>query len=615
MTHAISRYLNVKAAYFPGFSAGGDTLFFLWNVTGVPQVWQTPAEAGTHPWWPRQLTFGDDRVLGLWPAPAGPERLVFARDAGGNENAQLILLDPDRADEVPLTAGHDDAMHLFGCWSHDGDAIFFAANRRHPAQFDVYRQEVDGGEAQRVWEHGEGGFLTNFTLSDDGRRLAFTRNRSSFDHDLFLLDLQKGTARQLSPENRQACYEQVLFAPGGRTLYVVTDLDSDFLHLRRLEPASGAWETLVAPNWDLELMALSPDGRYLAYTVNVEGESRLELIDMRTGTGRPGPDLRALAGGTSGVVADYDLHLTFAPDGARLAFSLTSATRTSDLYLWDVEEDAVHAATRAGHGGLPVKSFVAPNLVRYPTFDEREIPAWYFRPPEQTELPVVVAVHGGPESQFRPSFNFLVQYLVQNGYAVLAPNVRGSTGYGNAYSHLDNVERRMDSVADLAHAVHWLRARPEVDAEKIAVYGGSYGGFMVLAALTAYPDLWAAGVDVVGISNFVTFLENTSDYRRAHREAEYGSLEKDRAFLESIAPINKIDRINAPLMVIHGANDPRVPLSEAEQLVAALEARGAPVRLLVFDDEGHGIVKLKNKKVAYPAVVDFLDEHLRPRSR
>jgi dipeptidyl aminopeptidase/acylaminoacyl peptidase len=188
--------------------------------------------------------------------------------------------------------------------------------------------------------------------------------------------------------------------------------------------------------------------------------------------------------------------------------------------------------------------------------------------------------------------------------------VRGSTGYGKAYSHLDDVEKRMDSVADLAHAAHWLKARPEIDGGRIAVYGGSYGGFMVLSALTAYPDLWAAGVNIVGISNFVTFLENTSEYRRSHRESEYGSLARDRDFLESIAPINHLDQIQAPLMVIHGANDPRVPLSEAEQLVAGLQERGIPVEFLVFDDEGHGLAKLKNKLVAYPAVVEFLGKYL-----
>jgi dipeptidyl aminopeptidase/acylaminoacyl peptidase len=272
----------------------------------------------------------------------------------------------------------------------------------------------------------------------------------------------------------------------------------------------------------------------------------------------------------------------------------------------------VRPVTRSAHGGIPQSAFIAPELIHYPTFDRREIPAWLYRPAEgERPFPVVVIVHGGPESQYRPYFTFLAQYLAHNGYAVLAPNVRGSTGYGKAYSRLDDVEKRMDSVADLAHAAHWLRDQADFDGERIAVYGGSYGGFMVLSALTTYPDLWAAGVDIVGISNFVTFLENTSDYRRGHRESEYGRLDTDREFLESIAPIHQVDQIRAPLMVIHGANDPRVPLSEAEQLVAALEARDAPVEFLVFDDEGHGVAKLKNKRVAYPAVVAFLNRHLR----
>ncbi|HSM57113.1 MAG TPA: S9 family peptidase, partial [Candidatus Sulfomarinibacteraceae bacterium] len=460
-------------------------------------------------------------------------------------------------------------------------------------------------------EHEEPGYLANFSATRDGGRLAFSRVQSSFKHDLFEFNLRRGEARRLSPAGEQATYEQVAYSPGGLTLYVVTDLASDFLHIRRLEPASGTWETLVSPNWDVELMALSPSGRYLAYAVNVEGGSRLEVIDMARGAGWPGPGL----GATPGVVGYFDQRLAFSPDDERLAFSFSSATRTSDVYVWDVTDDEAYAATMSAHGGLPVNSFVAPELVRYATFDEREIPAWYYRPAyaggeDGAGFPVVVIVHGGPESQYRPAFNFLAQYLAHHGYGVLAPNVRGSTGYGNSYSHLDNAEKRMDAVADLAHAARWLKGRAEVDGERIAVYGGSYGGFMVLSALTTYPELWAAGVDIVGISDFVTFLENTSDYRRAHREAEYGSLAEHREFLERIAPMRHVDRIQAPLMVIHGANDPRVPLSEAQQLVDALREREVPVEFLVFDDEGHGIVKLRNKRVAYPAIVAFLDQQL-----
>ena len=609
MRNPISRYLNVQSAYFPSFTASGDHIVFLADITGVPQVWQAPAQPADRPCWPEQLTFEEERVMGVWPAPHG-DWLLYARDAGGNEKAQLYLLNPQTAELQSLTAGHEDAMHLFGCWTQDGDAFYFAANRRNPAQFDIYRYDRDGPRVEMVWQNDGPGYLVDFDVTRDERRLAFVRTASSFANDLFELDLRSGVVRLLSHTSKSARYTQLAYTPGGHTLYVVTDLESDYLHIRRLEPASRSWEGVATPNWDVELMALSPSGRYLAYTVNAGGRSQLELIDMGRGIGLPIP----LPGDGSGVVGWwFGGHLAFSVQEDRLAYSFSSPTRTSDVYVWDLQDDECHAVTRSAHGGLPVEQFVAPELIEFPTFDERHIAAWYYRPtmtPANQAVPVVVIVHGGPESQYRPSFSFLAQYLAHNGYAVLAPNVRGSTGYGKTYSHLDDVERRMDSVADLAHAARWLQQQPEIDPQRIVVYGGSYGGFMVLAALTNYPNLWAAGVDIVGISDFVTFLENTSDYRRAHREAEYGSLARDRDFLKSIAPMNHIDNITAPLMVIHGANDPRVPLGEAQQLVGALQQRNVPVEFLVFDDEGHGIVKLKNKLQAYPAIVDFLDRYV-----
>ncbi len=313
-----------------------------------------------------------------------------------------------------------------------------------------------------------------------------------------------------------------------------------------------------------------------------------------------------------------DSILTLSADSQRVAFAFMGAAQVSNIYIWDLPGKRIQPLTQASQAGLPSDSFGSPELVRFPTFDQnadgtvREIPAWFYRPtqPANERAPAIIVVHGGPELQYRPFFSFFVQFFLNHGYAVLAPNVRGSAGYGKAYSHLDDVEKRMDSVADLAHAAYWLKAQPEIDSDRIVVYGGSYGGFMVLAALTTYPDLWAAGVDIVGISNFVTFLENTSAYRRAHRESEYGSLAKDRDFLQRISPLNHADKIKAPLIVIHGANDPRVPLGEAKQLVDVLHRQGNTVEFLVFDDEGHGLVKLKNKLIAYPAIVAFLDKHI-----
>jgi dipeptidyl aminopeptidase/acylaminoacyl peptidase len=605
MEQPIERYLNVQQAYYPSVAANGEQIAFISTITGTPQVWQVARSADGQVLWPDQLTFDADRVLGVWCSPApGDGRLIYAADRGGNENAQLFLLDPNGGEERALTAGYDDAMHTFGAWSADGLGIMFAANRRDPARFDVYVQLLNG-EARLVWQHDEPGFLEHMSFSPDGTRAVASRAGSSFRHDLFEIDLQTGAVRHLTPGAADARYQDINYASDGGSVFVATDRDADFLYAARLDLDTLELAQIAAPSWDVELLHASPDGSALAYVVNEDGVSKLYLHDLQTGATRPAP----IPDPAPGVVAWLDHTLSFSPNGRSLAFSWTSATRTSDVWVWDLNTDTVQAITRSAHGGLLPDSFVAPELIRYPSFDGLDIPAWFYKATNGTDQlqPAIVVVHGGPESQARPFFQFFVQYCVHHGYAVLAPNVRGSTGYGSHYGHLDDVEKRMDSVADLAHAAHWLKAQPGIDGDQLIVYGGSYGGFMVLATLTTNPDLWAAGVEVVGISNFVTFLERTSGYRRAHREAEYGSLQRDRDLLERISPLNQVDKIAVPLMVIHGANDPRVPLNEAEQLVQALQARNVPVEFLVFDDEGHGVIKLHNKRVAYPSIIRFLN--------
>jgi dipeptidyl aminopeptidase/acylaminoacyl peptidase len=362
--------------------------------------------------------------------------------------------------------------------------------------------------------------------------------------------------------------------------------------------------------WDAEGLALSRDGQRLALVTNVDGASRIDLFDISSGwegrTALPSPDLPL------GVVVGAQ----WSPDGARLAFTFAPPNDAVNIWLWDIASQTLTPATQSARGGLPDTAFVSPQLVRYPTFDDRQIPAYLFLPRgiEPRNLPVVVYVHGGPESQTRPAFNPVIQYLTAHGYGVLAPNVRGSSGYGYLYQSLDDVRLRMDSVADLAAAVGWLGEQRIADARRIAVMGGSYGGFMVLSAVTTYPDLWAAGVDIVGIANFVTILEQTGPWRRKLREPEYGSLENDREFLEAISPIHHADAITAALFVVHGANDPRVPVGEAEQIVAALRARSVPVEYLRFEDEGHGLIKRANRVKAYPEIARFLDTYVKGRA-
>jgi Dipeptidyl aminopeptidases/acylaminoacyl-peptidases len=310
--------------------------------------------------------------------------------------------------------------------------------------------------------------------------------------------------------------------------------------------------------------------------------------------------------------------LTFSKDQSKLAFTFNSAKYNTDIWVYDLASKKLTQVTKSDRAGIDPNSFIEPKLIKYKSFDGREISAWYYAKPQHfvvdgiNSAKIIVSVHGGPEGQERPGFNALYQYYISRGYRILATNVRGSTGYGKTFTHLDDVRNREDSVKDLAYAVDFLKKnRGNNDVQKFAVMGGSYGGYMTLAAITLYPDLWAAAVDTVGIANWESFLKNTSGYRRRQREVEYGMLDKDIDFLRSISPIAKVDRIKAPLFVIAGKNDPRVPYTEAEQMVGALRKRGAIVEYKLYNDEGHGVAKLKNRLELYPLVADFLDKYMK----
>jgi len=604
--YPFERYLNVRNAYGATFSPDGRYLSFLSDITGVAEVWSVPVELGSAaPGWPEQLTFRGERVSLISYAPTEPVMLLAA-DSGGSELDQLYTLSQDGAELNALTS-LPEVMYRAGRWSPDGQRIVYASNERDSRYFDIYEREMASGAVRLLWQQDS----TNFpsALSPDGTQVIISRMHSNTFIQLFLFNLTSGEVRALTPDTADgpSAFHYVAWAADASGLYVISNRGRDFASLAWLDLASGELSYLRDDAWDIELLALSRDGQHLALAVNEDGYSRLELFDVAQGwQGRR--ELPLPPQTRRGIIAE----LLWSPDGQRLALTQTSAGTPLDVWIWDIEQQISWQATRSSLGGIPGESFVEPSLIHYPTFDGREIPAFLFQPRNGSAegLPVVISVHGGPESQARPIFNPVTQYLVARGYAVLVPNVRGSTGYGHAYMSLDDVRKRMDSVADLRHAVLWLRESGLADPARIVVMGGSYGGFMVLSAITTYPDLWAAAVDIVGIANFVTFLENTHPWRRKLRASEYGSLEDDREFLTEISPIHHVEQITAPLFVIHGANDPRVPIGEAEQIVAALRQRQVPVEYLRFEDEGHGLIKRANRLLAYPAIARFLDQHL-----
>lgn len=597
----IERYLNVRSAVGPDFGPEGERLSFRMDTTGTFQVWSLDQPGA----WPEQHTFFEERVTSASWSPERPE-LIFGMDEGGNERAQLFRLEPATGDITPLTR-RPEAKHRWGGWSHDGDQFAFTSNRRSDPVFDVYVQGRTETENDATLVHEGDGWLTVAGFSPDDDALLVVEAASSFDQDLHVLDLGDGTMTHVTPHEGDVRHLSPQWGPDGEGIYVATDRNSDTLQLERIDLDSHTYSVLdAAGEWNVDTVNIHEDSRRLVYTRNVDGYSDVTAGEL-TAANRidefPQPELPdGVAGGIS-----------FDPDGNRYAVTVTGSTVNPNVYVVESTTGAVTRWTQAATAGIPPESFVERELVHYPTFDGRKIPAFFSTPEAPAPdagYPVIVDIHGGPESQRRPSFGAVAQFFLAEGYAVMEPNVRGSSGYGKTYSGLDDVEQRMDSVADIKAAVEWLHDHPEVDPARIVALGGSYGGFMVLASMTEYPDLWAAGIDIVGIANFVTFLENTGEWRRELREAEYGSLDSNREFLESISPITTIESIEAPLFVLHGENDPRVPVGEAEQIVEEARAQGVPVRKRIYEDEGHGFTKLENRIDAYSAIVDFLDTHV-----
>jgi len=624
---ALSRYLDVRRAHGPSWSPDGTRLAFVADTNGLDQAWIIDVGSDGSPRGePRQATDFPERVgLAAW-SPVGDQLLVTV-DTGGNEHDQLYLVDIDDSSfgRRALT-GEPDVIHTFGAWSPDGRSICYGCNKRRRAFFDVWVMEVASGDARPVFE--QDATLAPLAWSPDGASLVVSRANTNHDHDLFLAPLAGGEPRLLTTHDPhgfagETQYLRPTFSPDGRTLYVLTNHGREFLAPAALDLDLEAGATrgdthtslrfLAERPWDAEGgPALSRDGRLLAWAWNRDGASRLAFYDIVEGSEAPAPETPA------GVVED----LTWASDGRTLAFGFNGTRHNGNIWTARREGAGARVArplTRVPMGGLDGAALVEPELVRYTSFDGLEIPAYYYRPPTTTRsggagAPVIVFVHGGPESQFRPlhaaPWMPPLQYYLSRGFAVFAPNVRGSSGYGKTYTDLDNVERRPDSVADLEAAVRWLTAEGGADPRRIGIVGRSYGGFMALAAATRYPDLWAAAVDIVGIANFLTFFEHTGVWRRRLRAPEYGDPERDAAFLRELSPLFKADRIRAPLLALHGANDPRVPVGEAEQIVAAVRGQGRPAELVLFPDEGHFMLRRSTQLMAYPAIGDWFERYM-----
>jgi dipeptidyl aminopeptidase/acylaminoacyl peptidase len=597
----LRRYQSARSAAFAGWTPDGRvTVSTRFGNTNQLHVVDRPMGAR------RQITFFDEPVNnGSWSPTGARKGVIYTRDAGGDENFQLEYLDPAAGSPVRLTDGRGRASS--GVWSPDGTRHAFSWTARTGVASDIYADDpLDRMQPQLVYEAPGPGWAA-VDWSPDGKSLLLIRFVSVNETYLYVYDLASRALKEVQPAKVKAA-RGGLFSRDGKGVYITSDLGTEFRTLRYVDLATGKETDLTGEviHWEIEDVALSRDGRYLAYVVNEEGASKLGVMDLVQHADLVPPEL------PFGVIGS----IGFDPGGKRLAFGMQTPTAPSDVFVWTLADGALERWTESELGPVDAKSMAAPALVRYPTFDTvngkpREIPAWVYKPAGPGPHPVLISIHGGPEGQAQPVFSMNVQqWAAELGYAVILPNVRGSSGYGKTYVALDNGMKREDSVKDIGALLDWIATQSDLDAKRIVVTGGSYGGYMVLATMTHYNDRLRGAIDIVGISNFVTFLESTAEYRRDLRRPEYGD-ERDpemRAFLERISPLNNAGKINKPMLIVQGQNDPRVPVTESEQMVAKIRANGGEVWFLVGLNEGHGFQKRDNVDYYQWAVALFLEK-------
>ena len=552
-----------------------------------------------------QLTFFRDSVGGASYQPTRGDYFVFSKGAGGNENYQKYRYDFATGAITLLTDGK--SRNTGGVWSNAGDRYVYTSTRRTGEDLDIWMLNPSDPKSNRMLAQLKGGGWGVYEFSPDDKQLLVAEYISANESYIWLMDAVSGDKTLVTPKNEgeKVLYSTAQFSKDGKGIYVTTDRESEYQRLAYIDLATRA-HTYLTPslNWDVDFFALSWDGKTIAFVTNEDGLSVLHLLDTARRKEISAPKLPA------GVIGSLEWHR----NNHDLGFSMESARATYDTYSLDIKTGKIDRWTESETGGINTQEFSLPEVVRWKTFDEKMISGLYYKPPAKFsgKRPVIIEIHGGPEGQSRPWFQAENNYFVNElGIAVIQPNVRGSTGYGKTFVKLDNGFLREGSYKDIASLLDWIKTRPDLDAGRIMVTGGSYGGHMTAIA-TFYADRIRCALDVVGPSNFVTFLENTSAYRRDLRRVEYGD-ERDpkmREFLNRIAPLNNADKIVKPLFVVQGGNDPRVPLSESEQIVRTMRERKTPVWYLMAKDEGHGFAKKKNRDFQLYAAVLFVKEYL-----
>lgn len=600
----LDRYENVRGAGFAGWDPRGDGLLIRTRFANSSQLHRVYVPGGRR----EQITFFDEPVGGGFIPRAKDGAILLTMSAGGNENNQVHYYDRENYRTTLLTDGK--SRYSLGPTNRDGSRIILSSNERNGRDTDLYIADPRQPGKREIIFQTDRQFWYAADWSADDSTLLLGRYVSANESYPALLDLKSGKRTDLPlPVDEPSGIGAMAFSPDGKFVYIATDSGGEFQRLALLELATGKYTWLTEDlAWDVEELAVDEKSGNVAIAINEDGASRLFLFEGDDPARQKRRELKI----PLGIVSSLD----FSPDGRELGMTLSLPDAPADVYSIRLDNGELVRWTFSEIGGLDPRGFVVPERIRFPSFDEREIPAYYYRPKSATkESPaaVLIVIHGGPESQFQPYFSGALQFYVNElGLAVIAPNVRGSSGYGKTYLKLDNAEKREDSVKDIGALLDWIAKQPELDAKRVAVSGGSYGGYMSLASLVHFGDRIKAGIDVVGIANFITFLESTAAYRQDLRRVEYGD-ERDpemRKKLVEISPLTRADEIKSALLVIHGKNDPRVPFGEAQQIAAKVAEQGRPVWTVYAENEGHGFAKKDNADYTRAVQAMFLRKFL-----
>lgn len=577
------------------YSPDGQRIAYIDNTTGQFNLWTMPAGGG----YARQLTAFTDNTLRefLW-SPDG-QTIVFTADENGTEMHQIYRINsaggwPEALTDAP------QAQHSLGDWMPDGKTITFTANDHQPTRMDPQMIDVTTG-ARKVILEEEGGLHYAGYPAPKGQYVTVNRIYGNTNQDIVLVDLSTGDAQCITPHEGEAVFFVGEWAPDGSGFYFLSNQGREYNNVGFYDLAKGAWDWFYTGEHNVEQIALAQDGSMVLMSINEGGRSQLVARHPKTGADIPMPQLPL------GVVESLDI----APDGSKASMTLIRPLEATNLYEIDLQTGAYHALTQSMLGGIDPADMVEPELVHYETFDGKQIPAWFYRPKTgEGPFPALLSIHGGPEAQERPTYSLYYQYLLNRGVAVLAPNIRGSTGYGISYQKLIHRDFGGDDLKDIEHAAKYLQSRADIDGSKMAVFGGSYGGFACLSAVTRLPDYWAAGVDIVGPSNLVTFAKAVPPHWRGFMRNWVGDPEDDFDMLMARSPITYVDNLKAPMLVIQGANDPRVVQAESDQMVERIQANGGEVTYYVDPEEGHGAARRENMNKWLRMCAEFVEAKL-----